>query len=283
MSGDGGVVAVLRGGRPWGRPAQERIPLREGDVRRVGRLDTHWLNRSPVRESHVALGPAARPSVPVLGIVLAVSRSAVEVAFGSRLFSVLVDGSPLGREPVRLAGPSHTLVIDPSGAPHRLHLVFAGSGPGGAAAVRPDPPSGTTIVPQLRFAGRGRLAMAAALAWPLVPGMPVPLSEGWSTAAAAARFEELFGLAPRNPRRALYDLRTMLAEADSADGRPLRLIPELQPWPWPNDWRAAAQLSEEAFTADCNRITALYLADCPQVRREVGEAVDRAHPPDRRR
>jgi hypothetical protein len=269
--GGGRVLAELSGGYLRGRTPQT-VGLREGDVIRVGRLDKKWLARSGLEDRYVALGPTTRMTVPAVSLTIVVGRETIEVRSGSRPADATVDGVPIGPEGCRLAGPRHEIVIDPSGVPQRLILVFVS--PAGTAAI-PAPHSGSTIVPVLEFASRRLLQMAAAVAWPLLSDLAPSLNAGWSTAAVAARHRELWGHAPGNRRRVLFDLREMLVNARCSDGRPMAAIAEVQPWPWPADLGATRFLSEVEFTEDKNRQLAVYLATSAQVRQEVARALDR--------
>jgi hypothetical protein len=117
--------------------------------------------------------------------------------------------------------------------------------------------------------------MAAALAWPLLSGVAPALSGGWSTAQVTARFVELWGREPEQPRRALHDLRALLADAPAEDGRPMATVPDVQPWPWPSRWQDAGLLSETEFAEAKNRITGLYFAAVGDISLTVAEALDR--------
>ncbi len=266
-------VAVLDGVCPAGTTSVGSVWLREGDVYQVGRHDRGWAERVGLSKTHLALPRTTRKTVPAVALVLAVARAAVALQGGQRLIQILVDGQPLGPDPVRLAGPIHDVVIDSLGVPQRLRIGF-GRARGERSATEPIPGSGT-VVPVLRVSGSRLLPMAAALAWPLIPGVAPPLAGGWSTAQIAARHRELWGSEPQQPRRTLHDLRTLLTEAATEDGRPMATVPGVQPWPWPQHRQEAGALSEVEFAETKNRITGLYFAAAGEIAPMVWSALER--------
>lgn len=269
------AVAILEGACPAGTASVEMVRLREGDIFQIGRSDRAWALRAGLSATHLALPRTARRTVPALALVLAVGRAAVVVQGGRRLVQILVDGQPLGPEPLSLAGPVHEVLVDPLGVPQRLRIGFCLRQETAAAdPLRAIPGSGT-VVPVLRVAGSRLRPMAAALAWPLLSGVAPALSLGWSTAQVAARYTELWGREPDQPRRTLHDLRAVLAGASAEDGRPMVTISDVQPWPWPSRWQDAGLLSKAEFAEAKNRIVGLYFAAASDVVHMVGEALER--------
>jgi hypothetical protein len=118
----------------------------------------------------------------------------------------------------------------------------------------------------LRISGARLLPMAVALAWPLFPDLPGPLHTGWSPTEVASRYQELWQEEPIDARHTLHRLRRCLEQAQTAEGRPMVTIPEVQPWPWAEHRSRTPFPTEEAFTAAKNRITAAYLQAAGQVR-----------------
>lgn len=273
------AVAILEGVCPAETASVQAVRLREGDVFQIGRSDRAWARRAGLSATHLALPRTARRTVPAMALVLAVGRAAIVVHGGQRLVQILVDGQPLGPEPVSLAGPVHDVVVDPLGVPQRLRIGFcrrpddATAGPVGAV------PGSGTVVPVLRVGGTRLRPMAAALAWPLLSGVAPALSAGWSTAQITARYVELWGQEPDQPRRVLHDLRALLTDAMAEDGRPMATVPGVQPWPWPSRRQDAGLLSDTEFSEAKNRITGLYLAAVGDIARMVGEALDRPRGP----
>src|ERR1700722_14156194 len=207
--GEAAKVAVLEGVRAKGAASAHMVDLCEGDVYQVGRHDPAWVRRTGLHDTHLALGSTTRTTVSTTSFVLSVSRGSVLLSPGQRLVHILVDGTELGPEPVRLAGPVHEIVVDPLGAPQRIRLGFRPSADAARPGSAPRPGGAGTIIPVLRV-HRSRLRpMAAALAWPLVSGAAPSLSSGWSTAAVAVRFTELWGHEPAEPRRSLHDPREL--------------------------------------------------------------------------
>lgn len=258
------VVAVAHGLDP--SPA----PLHQGGVYRVGRPDRAWLKQHG-DDGYLALSRRSPATIPVVALVFTVGREFVEARLSVRVAAVDIDGRPLGREPERLSG-SHEITVDPHGSAQRFRLVCA------ARLAPPEPvlPSGTTVVPFLDLRGPRLRSAAAALAWPLVGGVPQPLTWGWSTGAVEGRYRELFGEPPRTPmQRTLYDLRDRLVKASGPDGRPLATVPELQPWPWDPRWERAGFLTEQAFFDFANRCTAGHLANNSWLRDELDLYLDR--------
>ena len=270
-------VAVLDGVCPAGTTAVGSVWLREGDVYQVGRQDRGWAERVGLSKTHLALPRTTRKTVPAVALVLAVARAAVVLRGGQRLIQILVDGQPLGPDPVRLAGPIHDVVVDPMGMPQRLRIGF-GRAQGEQSGAEPVPGSGT-VVPVLRVSGSRLRPMAGALAWPLIPGVAPALAAGWSTAQIAARYLELWGSEPQQPRRTLHDLRTLLIGAVAEDGRPMATVPGVQPWPWPQRRQEAGALSEAEFAEAKNRITGLYFAAAGEIAPMVWSALDRPRVP----
>lgn len=271
----GAPVGVLSGTLPPGAAAPRDVPLYEGDRYLVGRPGR--LRPPPPAGSgaFLSLGPGVRRSVPAVALVLAVTRSAVHVVPGQGAVPLLVDGAVPPAEGVRLAGPAHEIVVDPAGAPRTLAVRLRGAA---TPPLVPPPPSGTTCLPVLRVAGDRLLPMAVALAWPAVPGVPLPLADGWSAAHITARYRELWGTEPVEPRHTLFRLREALAGASSADGRPMAAIEDVRPWPWAERIEDTPYVSGEAFMAAKNRITGGYFAAAGQVRPLLTEALERRRP-----
>lgn len=263
---------TLHGLRPWNTGEVRPVPVQEGDVYRIGRLDRRWLQRSGLATTHLALAPVTRLTVPVVAVTLAVGRNTVDVHPGQRYSAVEIDGRLLAGGAVRLAGPRHEVVVDPLGLPQSFQIRFDGE----VLPSRPVAPSGSTVVPVLTLTGPRLLELAIPLSWPLVSGVPAPFAMGWSTGAVVERHVELYGREPRpTPRRTLFDLRLKLREASGPDGRPLATRPEIQPWPWPEDWRQAGFLTEDAFFGYANMVMAGYFSATPWLRPLVEEALDR--------
>jgi hypothetical protein len=185
---------------------------------------------------------------------------------------ILVDAVALGSEPINLAGPVHEILVDALGQPQRLRLGF---GPADPRRLGPVGASSGTLVPVLRVHGSRLRPMAAALAWPLVSEAAPALTGGWSTTAVAARYRELWGEEPVEPRRSLHDLRQLLVGACAEDGRPMASVPELSPWPWAERWQNSVYTSAAAFAEGCNQVTALYLAATSDIAAYIGDALDR--------
>ncbi|MER7934028.1 MULTISPECIES: hypothetical protein [unclassified Streptomyces] len=255
------VVGVLSGACPPGTSRPGDVPLREGDRYLVGRPSR--LRMPPAgADTFLSLGPGVRRSVPAVALVLAVARSAVHVRAGHGAVDLMVDGTVLAPGGTRLAGPAHDIVVDPVGVPRALTVRLFGVPP----AFGPPPASGTTCRPVLRVSGDRLLPMAVALAWPAVTGVPRPRADGWSLPQIAARYRELWGDEPVEPRHTLFRLREVLAGARSADGRPMAAIDDVQPWPWAERVEDTPYLDNESFMAAKNRVTAGYFAAAGQVR-----------------
>ena len=267
------VVGVLSGACPPGTSRPRNVPLREGDRYLIGRPSR--LRVPPAgSEAFLSLGPGVRRSVPAVALVLAVARSAVHIRAGHGAVDLLVDGTVLAPGGTRLAGPTHHIVVDPVGVPHALtvRLLCAPPTPG------PPPASGTTCRPVLRVSGDRLLPMAVALAWPAVVGVPRPRADGWSLPQIVARYRELWGGEPVEPRHTLFRLREVLAGAHSSDGRPMAVIDDVQPWPWAERVEDTPYLDNESFMAAKNRVTAGYFAAAEQVRPVLVELLGRRRP-----
>jgi hypothetical protein len=265
-------IAEIVGTVPWGGRAVRPVPVYEGDAFTIGRMDRRWLESKNLHRDHLALGPTTRAIISVRFLTLVGLRDSIEVGCVRSPAHVLVDGAALGFDPIKLCGPLHEIVVDPAGVPQRV-IVRVRSRPVGPApdSVR----SGSTVEPLLAIGSQRLLQMAAALAWPLLYDVPLPLQSGWSTAAVRARFRELWGTPPQSPRRLLHDLRAMLVTAVSTDGRPMESIPELQPWPWPAERDEVRYPTDHDFIEAKNYLTAVYLVASGAVGEAVSRALDR--------
>jgi hypothetical protein len=267
------VVGVLSGTFPAGVGRPHDVPLYEGDryvIGRPGRLRTPPAGPG----TFLSLGPGVRRSVPATALVLAVGRSIVHLGAGHGAGHLLVDGAVPAPGGTRLAGPVHEIVVDPAGAPRTLVLRLLSTPP----PLDPPPASGTTCLPVLRVTGQRLLPMAAALAWPVVAGVPRPRAEGWSVPRIVDRYRELWDSDPPEPRHTLFRLRETLAGALSTDGRPMAAIEDVQPWPWAERIEDTPYVSGESFMAAKNRITAGYFATAGQVRPRLAEALRHRRP-----
>jgi hypothetical protein len=249
-------------GGPGGPGGTSGMPLFEGDCYVLGRPGRRGAPEAVPGGTFLSLGARVRRSVPAAAVILTVGRSTALLAPGHGTVQVLVDGAALEPEGAVLPGPRHEVVVDPAGQPCRLTLRL-GLRP--AAAPAPLPSSGTTIRPVLRISGARLLPMAAALAWPLFQNLPGPLHTGWSPGEVASRYQELWQKEPLDARHTLHRLRRCLELAQTAEGRPMVTIPEVQPWPWAESRSGTPFPTEEAFTAAKNRITAAYLQAAGQV------------------
>jgi hypothetical protein len=278
MSGEpkvtaGPVVAALTGVRPWGATAPQTVDVREGDVFHLGRLDQGWLRRSGIYERHLALGPGTRTTVSAVSLTVVGLHDTIEVRTGPRLVDATVDGLPLNHDAIRLQGPRHEIVVDPTGVPQAV-LVRLRRHAGATVAI-PAVYSGDTLLPVLSLTAPRVRRMAAALAWPLVADAAPPLTVGWSTAAISMRYLELWGIAPADGRRVLHDLRTALVNARSSDGRTMLSIPEVAPWPWPSRLELSGYVSQQAFTEGKNHLLAVHVAASTQIGHVVAAALER--------
>lgn len=264
------AVGVLCGVCPPGTSRPADVLLREGDRYLIGRP---LRLRAPQAGAgaFLSLGPGVRRSVPAVALVLAVARSAVHVRAGHGAIDLLVDGTFLAPGGVRLAGPQHHIVIDPVGASRTLALRLFSASP----LLRPPPVSGTTCRPVLHVSGERLLPMAVALAWPALTDVPQPTANGWSLPQIVARYRELWGSEPVEPRHTVFRLREILAGAHSVDGRPMAAIDDVQPWPWTERLEDTPYLDNESFMAAKNRVTAAYFAAAGQVRPVLTELLDR--------
>jgi hypothetical protein len=266
-------VGVLSGTCPAGAGRPRDVPLYEGDryaIGRPGRLRTPPAGPG----TFLSLGPGVRRSVPATALVLAVARSVVHLGAGRGAGHLLVDGAVPELGGTRLAGPVHEIVVDPAGVPRTLLLRLLSTPP----PLDPPAASGTTCLPVLRVTGERLLPMAAALAWPVVAGLPRPRAEGWSVPRIVDRYRELWEVEPPEPRHTLFRLRETLAGALSTDGRPMAVIEDVQPWPWAERIKDTPYLSDESFMAAKNRITAEYFAAADQVRPRLAEALRHRRP-----
>lgn len=271
---DESVVARLAGLRPWGATRAQTVELREGDVYYVGRLDQRWLRQTGRQDRHLALGPTTRATVSAVSLTIVVTRDAVEVSPPGKLVDVMVDSRAIGLDPLLLRGPFHELIFDPSGAPQTVVLRFP-SRVGTAEAPRILAGSGSTVVPVLSISGGRHQMMAAALVWPLLRDVAPPLSQGWSSQAAAARYHELWGSQPSQPSRLLFDLRQALENAHAEDGRAMASIDEVQPWPWAPDLARSGYATADEFIEGKNHVTAVHLAAGGRFSSMVAKALER--------
>ncbi|MEU9415038.1 hypothetical protein [Streptomyces sp. NPDC048272] len=267
------AVGVLSGVVPAGASGPRDVALHEGDRYLIGRPSR--LRTPPAGPGvFLSLGPGVRRSVPAVALVLAVARSAVHLRAGHGAMDLLVDGAVPPPGGLRLAGPAHEVVVDPVGVPRTLAVRLFAAAP----ALEAPPASGTTCLPVLRVSGDRLLPMAAALAWPLVTNVPRPTADGWTLPRIVARHRELWGTEPVDPRHTLFRLREILAGARSADGRPMAVIEDVQPWPWAERLEDTPYLDSESFMAAKNRVTAGYFAAAGQVRPRLTELLERRRP-----
>ncbi|MFC8368324.1 hypothetical protein ACFUIT_10050 [Streptomyces sp. NPDC057239] len=277
-----GPAARLHGVRPSaGRLSRpERVgpvDLREGRRYVVGRAD-RWGSTADL-ERHLRLGPRTRRSVPVNLVEFAVHRGRVHLRPVAVFADVVVDERDLPADGLWLPGPHHRIVVDPLGRPQVLHLVVEVEED--AIPTEYARPSGTTFVPVLHVSGTRLLPMATALTWPLVTDVRPPVAAGWSTADITGRYAELYGAQPPDARHTLNRLRRALVEARTEDGRPMSTLPEVAPWPWPDDLADTPYTSPAAFDQRKNFVTASYFKAAGQVVPELLQAL--ADRPRRRR